>query len=326
MGDTVTVTFAFNRKTLRLRTDFTIAGSHCLLSTNSYNVLRHATPWQAPEKQDDAPSFHMEILENSSLDSVTGNLPHFRGVRHLVFAMLEPRSFLGFDLLRRRVIGVLSSAAVHDRSFWNAQLLPVTIGLIGTTLGVAPLHCACLDRNGDGLLLAGVSGAGKSTLSAALAQRGFALVSDEWTYLSRKESILSAYGLAAPIKLLPNSIRFFPELAKHAPKKTMNGEIAYEVDAPRMFRSAAKTSSRPKWILFLERSAIPGCRFVPCRGEFITQFFEKSAERLPEELPAAKSARSQVIASLSACQSWSLRTGDDPHQTAEAIERFLAEV
>jgi hypothetical protein len=326
VGDTVTVTFAFNRKTLRLRTDFTLAGSHCFLSTNSYNVLRHATPWQAPEKQDDAPSFEMEILENSSLDSLNGKLPHFRGTRHLVFAMLEPRSFLGFDLLRRRVIGVLSSAAVHDRSFWNAQLLPITVGLIGTTLGVAPMHCACLDRDGDGLLLAGVSGAGKSTLSAALAQHGFALVSDDWTYLSRRQSVLSAHGLAAPIKLLPNSARFFPELAKHAPKKTMNGEIAYEVDAARVFRSSVKTSSRPKWILFLERSATPGCRFVPCRGEFVTQFFETNAERLPDELPAAKSARSQVIASLSACQSWSLRTGDDPHQTAEAIARFLAEV
>ena len=326
MGDTVTVNLAFNRKTLRLRTDFTIAGSHCLLSTNSHNVLRHATPWQAPEKQDDAPSFEMDILENSSLDSLTGNLPHFRGARHLVFAMLEPASFLGFDLLRRHVIGVLSSAAVHDRSFWNAQLLPITMGLIGTTLGVAPLHCACLDRNGDGLLLAGVSGAGKSTLSAALAQRGLALLSDEWTYLSFRQSVLSAHGLAAPIKLLPNCARFFPELAKHAPKKTMNGEIAYEVDAARVFRSALKTSSRPKWILFLERSATPGCHFVPCRGEFIAEFFENNAERLPDELPAAKSTRSQVIASLAACQSWSLRTGDDPHQTAEAIERFLAEV
>ena len=326
MGDTVNVTFAFNHKTLRLRTDFTIAGSHCLLSTNSYNVLRHATPWQAPEKPDGAPCFEMEILENSSLDSLNGKLPHFRGTRHLVFAMLEPRSFLGFDLLRRRMIGVLSSAAVHDRSFWNAQLLPITIGLIGTTLGVAPMHCACLDRNGEGVLIAGNSGAGKSTLSAALAQRGFALVSDDWTYLSCRQSVLSAHGLAAPIKLLPNTARFFPELAKHTPKKTMNGEIAYEVDAARVFRSAVKTSSRPKWILFLERSATPGCRFLPCRPEFVTQFFETNAERLPDELPTAKSARSQVIASLSACQSWSLRSGDDPHQTAEAIERFLAEV
>jgi hypothetical protein len=322
----VTATLAFDRSTLRFRADFTIAGAQCLLSTNSYNILRYAIPWQTSENQDDSSSFQMEILEDASLESSTARLPHFRGIRHLVFAMLQPRSFLNYDLLRKRVIGVLSPAAVHDRSFWNAQLLPITIGILGTTLGVAPLHCACLDRHGNGLLLAGASGAGKSTLSAALSQRGFAFVSDDWTYLSRRHSMLAAHGLGAPIKLLPNSLRFFAELQKCAPKKTMNGEIAYEVDPARILRSVVKDSSRPKWILFLERTSTPGCRFVPCRGEHIIQYFEQNAERLPEELSAAKAARSDLIRSLSRCQSWLLHTGDDPHQTAESIDRFLAGV
>jgi hypothetical protein len=326
VGDTVTVTFAFNRNTLRFRANFTIAGSQCFLFTNSLNVLRYAIPWQATGSLDISRSFQMEILEDSALNWREGRRPHFRGVRHLVFAMLEPPSFLSYDLLRRRVIGVLSPAAVNDRSFWNSQLLPITIGLIGTTLGLAPLHCACLDRNGHGLLLAGVSGAGKSTLSAALAQRGFAHVSDDWTYISRMQSILTAHGLSAPIKLLPNCIQYFSELAKYTPKRTMNGEVAYEVDPARIFRSPGKTSTNPKWVIFLERSTSRGCRFVPCGGEHVVQFFKDSAERLPKELPAAISARSELIASLSACRSWILRTGDDPHKTAESVDRFLGEM
>jgi hypothetical protein len=323
----VTVTIAFDRNTLRFRTDFNIAGARCLLSTNSHSILRRATPWRASPAPDGSPSFEMEIIENASFDSRSGSwLTHFRGVRHLVFAMLEPRSFLGYDLLRKRVIGVLSPAAVHDASFWNTHLLPTTIGLLGTTVGVAPLHCACLDRNGNGLLVAGVSGAGKSTLSAALAQRGLSVVSDDWTYFSRNQSGLIAHGLASPIKLLPNSVEYFSELEKCVPKKTMNGEIAYEVDPAKTLRSTVKTHSHPKWILFLERTTTPGCRFVPCRGEQVIRFFEQNAERLPKELPAARSARSNLIRSLSACQSWFLRTGDDPHRTAEAIDRFLAEV
>jgi hypothetical protein len=322
----VTATLAFDRNTLRFRADFTIAGAHCLLSTNSYNILRHAIPWQTSQKQIASSSFQMEIIEDSCLDSGTGKLPHFRGARHLVFAMMEPRSFLNYDLLRKRVIGVLSPAAVRDRSFWSAQLLPITIGILGTTLGVVPLHCACLDGRGDGLLLAGSSGAGKSTLSAALSQRGFALVSDDWTYLSRAQSFLTAYGLDAPIKLLPNSVRFFSELEKCALKKTMNGEIAYEIDPARILRSSVKAFSHPKWILFLERTSTPGCRFVPCRAEHVIQYFEQNAERLPEELSDARAARSDLIRSLSRCQSWLLHTGDDPHQTAESIGRFLAGV
>jgi hypothetical protein len=320
------VKLAFNRQTLRFRTDFAIAGSRCLLSTNSYNILRRAIAWQALEKRNDFPSFQMEIMESSALDTSTAKFSHFRGVRHLVFAMLEPRSFLGYDLLRKRVFGVLSTAAVLDSAFWNAKLLPITIGVFGATLGLAPLHCACLDRNGDGLLLAGASGAGKSTLSAALAQRGFAVVSDDWTYLSRGQAVLTAHGLGAPIKLLPDSIRYFPKLNRCVPKKTMNGEMAYEVDPARTLRSAVKAFSRPKCILVLERTSIPGCCFVSCRPEDVIQFFEQSAERLPDELAAAKSTRSELICSLSRFPSWLLRTGDDPHRTAEAIDRFLAEV
>ncbi len=319
----MTVTLAFNRNTLRYRANLTIAGSQCFLFTNSRNVLRHAIPWQVTELCDESACFRMDILEVPGLHWREGKLPHFRGVRHIVFAMLEPGSFLSYDLLRRRVIGVLSPAAVNDRSFWNSQLLPITIGLIGTTLGLAPLHCACLDRSGHGLLLAGVSGAGKSTLSAALAQRGFAHVSDDWTYICRKQSILTAHGLSAPIKLLPNCVQYFSELAKCTPRRTMNGEVAYEVDPARTFRSPVKTSTNPRWIILLERSTSRGCHFVPCRGEHVIQFFEDSAERLPKELPAAKSARSELIASLSACQSWILRMGDDPHQAAEAVDQFL---
>ena len=265
-------------------------------------------------------------MEASSLDSSPDRLSHFRGLRHLVFAILEPGSFVTYDLRRKRVLGVLSSAAAKDKTFWDARLLPITIGILGPTVGVAPLHCACLDRNGCGLLVAGLSGAGKSTLSVALARRGFALVSDDWTYVSGEQSSLVAHGLSAPVKLLPDAARFFPELQETTPKKTFNGELAFEIDPARTFQAAVKPSSRPRWLLLLERTATPGCRFVPCLADHARDFFERSAERLPEEFSSARSARSDIIKSLSNCDSWILHTGDSPRQTAEAIDRFLPEV
>ena len=239
--------------------------------------------------------------------------------------MLEPGSFLSFDLLRRRVMGMLSPAAARDPSFWNSRLLPISIGVLGTTLGLAPLHSACLDRHGAGVLVAGNSGMGKSTLTAALAKRGFAVVSDDWTYVSTFHDTLAAHGLFAPVKLLPDAVRYFPELRESAPRKTLNGEFAHEIDPAKVFRSEWKVSSVPKWILFLERSSVPGCRFVPCRPERVRQFFETNAEKLPVELPEAARTRSSIIQRLSACDSWILRSGDDPIQTAAAIDEFLPE-
>jgi hypothetical protein len=321
------MTLTFTRTSLSFRTEFPIAGARCLLSTNSARVLRLAIPWQdGAEGHTPTQSFEMEIIEQSVPYARDETLPHFRGIRHLVFAMFEPRSFWNFDLLRRRVMGVVSSAAARDQFFWNTQLLPITVGILGTTLDIAPLHCACLDKDGSGLLIAGTSGAGKSTLTAALAKRGFAVVSDDWTYLSSEHSTLIAHGLSAPIKLLPDAVRHFEELHKCTPRKTLNGELAYEIDPVKTFRSSARAISHPRWILFLERTSAPGCRFLPCRPDHVKQFFEKHAEKLPPELPEARAARSGIIYRLSSCESWILHTGADPKQTAEEIDRFLREV
>jgi len=319
----VTEMIAFDRMTLPFRAEFPLAGTRCLLSTNSREVMHLSAPWQAESDAPGAPSFQMEIIEDPSLASHTPEIPHFRGHGHLVFALLEPKSLFSFDLLRRRVTGVLSPAAARDSYFWNVQLLPIAIGLLGTTMGVAPLHCACLDRNGGGLLVAGESGAGKSTLTAALARRGFTVVSDGWTYVSHNPGRLVAHGLFAPIKLLPDTVQFFPELRSKTPKRTLNGELALEVDPANLFQSPVRSSAHPKWLVFLERTSLPGCQFVPCRPEHTIQFFERNGEKLPPGLPEAARARSEVIKQLSNCQSWILRTGSDPMQTASAIEEFL---
>jgi hypothetical protein len=323
VGNTVTVTVAFHPLTLPFRTEFSLAGTRCLLSTNSHDILRHSVPWRAVPGPPEAHSFQMELIEDPSLASRNSASTHFRGLGHLVFVMLAPGSFLSFDLLRRHIMGALSPVAARDSSFWNVQLLPIAIGLLGTSMGVAPLHCACLDRNGNGLLLAGNSGTGKSTLTAALAKRHFAVVSDDWTYVSSRPGKQVAHGLFAPIKLLPDTIRYFPELRRLIPKKTLNGELAHEIDPAKLFHSSVRASSQPKWLLFLERSSVPGCQFVPCRPEHVIQFFESNAEKLPTELPEAARARSEAIKQLSSCQCWILRTGSDPLQTARAIDEFL---
>jgi hypothetical protein len=326
VDDIVTATFVFDRTTLPFRTEFFLAGTRCLLSTNSHHILRLSVPWQSAQVPSGEPSFAMKIMEIAPCTLDAPVLPHFRGLGHLVFAQFGAKGFVNFDLLGKRAIGLLSSAAARDSHFWNTQLLPITIGLLGTTVGVAPLHCACLDRRGNGLLIAGDSGAGKSTLTAALAKRGFAVVSDDWTYVRSQSDKLVAHGMFAPLKLLPDTIRYFPELRDSAPERTLNGEIAHEVDPVRMFRSKVRGFSHPKWVLILERTHVPGCSFVPCRPEYLTQFFEKNAERLPQELSQAARTRSGIFQNLAACDCWILRTGEDPMSTAAAIDEFLPEV
>jgi HPr Serine kinase C-terminal domain len=320
------MTLTFNRQTLPFRTDFLIAGTQCLLATNSHEILQAAAHWRSPANHAAVSSFEMEVIVDPDMDGNSEQPAHFRGNRHLVFGILPPRSFVAYDLLRRRVHAVLSPAAASDRSFWNKLLLPITIGVLGTTIGVVPLHCACLHRHGNGVLVAGVSGAGKSTLATALAHRGFAFISDDWAYVSKTNSGLLAHGLSFPIKLLPDAERFFPELRALTPKSTLNGEVAYELDPTQSSAFDVKMSTHPRNIFFLERVSAGGCRMIPCRAEFVRDFFEQNAERLPDELPEAKALRSNVIQLLSACRSWILRTSENPQRTAAALDAFLLEV
>ena len=317
-------TYTFSQGTLPFHTDFQLAGARCFLSTNSHQVLRAAERWRW-ETTDPAGTFEMQLIVDSKMNAVKPRGGHFRGLRHLVFASLPPQGFLVYDLLRRRVTGVLSPCAMQDDAFWNTFLMPITIGIMGTTMGVAPLHCACLDRKGDGILLAGISGAGKSTLTAALGQRGFAVVSDDWTYVTTADNSLVGHGLGAPIKLLPDAAQFFPNLRDCRLSKTLNGEMAYEVDPRRATGLKTKEASRPRWILFLERTETQGCALVPCDREYVVEFFERSAELLPEELREAQLTRSRIIRLLSECPAWILRTGESPQRTAAAIDEFLLE-
>jgi hypothetical protein len=317
---------ALNRRTLPFQTDFLIAGTQCRLSTNSQELLQAAAAFhRAALSQNGAPSFEMEIIVDSALDRAPERLAYFRGMGHIVFAILPPRSFIAYDLLRKRVHAVLSDAAARDHSFWKTLFLPITIGVLGATIGVAPIHCACLERSCKGFLVAGVSGAGKSTLTAALAQRGFPLISDDWTYISKQQCTLVAHGLFSPLKLLPDAARFFPDLRAFVPRMALNGEMAYEIDPPGSLGFTTKNISYPRQIFFLERTTAPGCYLVPCRPEYVREFFEKNAERLPEELAEAKAFRSRIIQELSACPARILRTGESPQVTAKVLDDFLVE-
>jgi hypothetical protein len=311
---------------LPLRAELSLAGVRCRLATNSKEILSCVSHWFSalrypyPSEQ----PIDMEVLVDSSINHDPWAKAHFRGLRHLVFASFGTQEVFTFDLLRRRVIGAVSLTTASDSSFWNTRLLPIIVGVMGTTVGVVPLHSACLDRDGKGLLIAGLSGAGKSTLSVALAQREFSLVSDDWTYVSKdgNKDGLIASGLSVPVKLLPDAVQHFPELKALTPKESLNGELAFEVDATQVFRSRAKCISRPHWLIFLERDSRPGCDFIPYDPEDARAFYERSAELLPEELPGAAATRSEIIRMVTSGNCFRVRSGELPQRTAEAIDHF----
>jgi hypothetical protein len=307
---------------LYCRYQLSIAGAVCELTTNS-KMLGHLLCDSGDGPMEDSnPVFAIEILVEESGDGYA-DPPHFRGMHHVVVASFGIANVFVFDLLRRHLGARVSRSLAGDREFWQRKMLPIMAGVMGASIGVLPMHAACLASDGSGLLIAGRSGAGKSTLSAALVQNGFDYISDDWTYLSQERGRLSAYGMSAFVKLLPDAYKHFESLVNVPLGRSMNGELAYEVDARTVLGANIAKRCEPRWLVFLERFSEQGSEAAPLSALEARRYLESSVERLPPQLAEANTSRADIIDAVSKLPCWSFRYGGTPHYAARELRAFV---
>jgi hypothetical protein len=265
----------------------------------------------------------MQIAVRESSDEAVG-VAHFRGLRHVVVASFGRSNVFVFDILRRKLSASISALVACDYLFWKEKLIPISLGVLGAAMGLVPVHCACLESDGDGLLIAGASGAGKSTLSVALSESGFNYVSDDWTYISRRQNSIVAHGTSAPVKLLPDAVSHFERLQAYSLQISMNGELAYEIDIAETFGAQVQRECEPRWLIFLERTQRAGFEFTPMPSSEARNYVSSSVERLPAQLLKAAEMREQTIESVSLLPCWRFRYSGTPQFAARQLWEFVA--
>jgi hypothetical protein len=304
--------------------DLYFAGAVCDLRTNSIELSRLLSHLSPPTNHLVGNRFSMRVVVNDSSSLKPMVEPHFRGLHHVVTASFGGDNIFVFDILRRTLSASISTVAAKDFRFWKEKLIPISLGILGAAIGVVPMHCACLESDGDGLLIAGPSGAGKSTLSLALSQEGFSYVSDDWTYISRRHGSLVAHGTSAPIKLLPDAASHFPNLTRYDLQTSMNGELAYEIDIAETFGARIERACEPRWLMFLERKQQPGAKLTPMASGKARSYLDSSVERLPVQLSEASAVRNLTIEDVSRLPCWLLQYGGTPQFAAQHLREFVA--
>jgi hypothetical protein len=201
-------------------------------------------------------------------DEACESAPHFRARGNFAFARFTLADSFWFNLRTREVFGTCSPELADDYRRWRSHIFPALLGILSASIGVAPVHAACLVHKGKGILLAGRSGTGKSTLTIAMTRRGYELLSDDWTYLSDPEDsadreAVQAWGLPVPVKLLPDASSFFPELHTYQVDVSLNGEIAYEFFPEESFGIERSLRCPVRAVVLLERGIRPGCSMLP---------------------------------------------------------------
>lgn len=114
------------------------------------------------------------------------------------------------------------------------------------------LHAAVLERHGKALILPALPGSGKSTLSAALAQRGWRFLSDEFCLVQPIHGQIVPIPRPTPLKNESIAvIRHFDARVFIGPlfEKTRKGTIGH-LRAPTASVDSLKQSAAPAWIVF----------------------------------------------------------------------------
>jgi hypothetical protein len=301
-------------------------GVVCSVSTNFPGILDLARETFRPAQHNAVPNLRFQVwVDTETQDGIPKSKPYFRGLNHLVYAAYDSSNCMLMDLRAGRALGRFSLPLAMDAAYWKRVVFPVLFGVIGASVGITVLHCACVVRGSGGMLVAGASGSGKSTLALALAHNGFEFLSDDWTYVTAGDSGALAWGLPTPLKLLPDACTFFHELAGLQPAVSMNGELAYEIEPELVFPVRRSFSCDPRCVVFLERKGAPGVRISPMAPVEAAQRFQAFLEDLPVELTRYRAAQNQVVEALVKRPCWLLSYSASPQETARFLTELYAE-
>jgi len=174
------------------------AGVRLRIDTNSESILKIASanlaPWESDRNSEEAIRLRLWVEDEDSADEERN--PYYRGLGHLVYSGYGDRSSLVINLRDRYGAGRFTRKFAEDSRYWKTELFPSLLGIIGPSVGLTSLHCACVAWRDSGLLLVGDSGTGKSTLSLALAQAGLDFLSDDRTLVSEERGKLRAWAFS----------------------------------------------------------------------------------------------------------------------------------
>ena len=305
---------------------FVVTGATWEVSTNSKEIL--AILGDEFERKDDVgiPSdLKLHFYMDSKLpDHRRHSPPHFRALEHLYYGTYGPGDSMLVDQRNRRVVGSLTPSTARDVSYWRRVILPCLAGITSACVGVTPLHCACVAKDEEGLLLHGESGSGKSTLALSLSLNGFTYLADDCTYISASPGGLRCWGLSTPLKLLPDAVAHFPQLARLTPRQSLNGELAFEIDPSQMPGVSRSARCEPRWLVFIERVHESGAAFHVINNAEAARRLTSDLEILPSSIADQRDRQMAMIDTLVQRQCWVLRHGLPPQELAETLIEFCS--
>ncbi len=239
---------------LPLRSTYYPLGFPVKVTTNSHDILAAAQEsWGHFRKVFSEPPLQLRIGVVEGGPQECPPIPVSRGQFNLLSHIADPANFMVCDTRQGCAFGWLTPAAVENRAYLRYCFLEGTAQALLCRLHLTPIHSACVQLHGRGVLLCGDSGAGKSSLAFACAREGWAFLSDDGSFLIRKGTGRVVIGNPHQMRFRESAIKLFPELKGQRITPRITGKMAIELATDGMPEISTISECSIDYIVFLNR-------------------------------------------------------------------------
>ena len=223
------------------------------IRTNTHEVLAAAEEsWGTFEQRVEMPPIRMQVGLRDG-PSVCPGIMVPRGHRHLLMGIADADNFFVMDLKKDLSFAWISPGAVAHRRYLRYCVLESCMLSHIANRYAAPVHAACVSRDGRGVLLCGESGMGKSTLAFGCARAGWTYTSDDASYLVYGRSDRQVLGRCNSIRLRPSAADLFSEVKGRPLTPRMQGKPSIEIETRELPAFQTSVETRADFMVFLNR-------------------------------------------------------------------------
>jgi len=218
--------------------------------------------------------------------------PAYRAWLNLMIAVADAENFTVCDLRSGVAFSWLTQAALADRLYLRYYFLEGPALSMLQHQYLVPVHAACVNFAGRGVLLCGDSGAGKSSLAYACARRGWTFIADDTISLIRAQRERRVIGNPYRIRFREAGVELFPELSKYQVVQRVSGDRAIELSTATVPEITTAFMSPVDYVVFLNRRDCNSPDVVPFSKQKSFSWFKK------EICYGEEDARQAQVASL----------------------------
>lgn len=213
----------------------------------------------------------------------------------LLLQVADADNMMVTDLRNGRAYGKVTASTVLCQSYFRYHFLEAAALSMIATKRCVPIHGACVEVDGKGILLCGDSGAGKSTLSFGCARAGCTFVSDDASYLvlDRKDKLV--VGNCHSVRFRPSAVELFPEIAGRPTTPRAAGKPSIEASTSDWPALRVAPATHVSYVVFLNRSSMDQQQLLPVAATSAMRWFKRQVISVADVSNAQEAALSNLL-------------------------------